>query len=335
MATITLTTLPSPHGDDRPATSAGPARARAPDPTLRHARAAITQAPSANAQSGVPFPEQPAIQLLDANGNPVDQSNLNVTATISAGGGAISGATTVQTDANGLATFTDLAISGANGARTLRFSTSGATPITAPVTIAAGTAAQIVPASATSQSGTAGTTVASVPQVQVRDASNNPVANHPVTFAITSGGGVTAPISGSTVNTDMRATRRSRPGRSARRPVTNAGPRPRPVLPAAPLPHRQRNARLVTAGLSSVARTGADNILADGVASSHDHRDAAPIITGTRFRGTDLSLDDAGSTSAITPVSANVERLGQAPFSVHHGRLDVTYTATATIRARS
>jgi adhesin/invasin len=162
----------------------------------------LTQMPSPTAQSGVAFAQQPVLQLRDAQGNAVAQANVSVNATITAGGGTLGGVTLVQTDANGVATFTDLSLAGNSGGRTLTFSASGVSSATAGVTIGAGTASHIALQAGAGQSATAGTAVAVAPSVIVRDASNNPVAGVNVTFAVTSGGGSTVPVSGNTVATD-------------------------------------------------------------------------------------------------------------------------------------
>jgi hypothetical protein len=290
----------------------------------------LTQAPSATAQSGIAFLVQPSVQLHDASGNPVSQSNVNITATIIAGGGVLTGATTVQTDGTGLAAFADLAIIGANGARTLQFSTSGASTTTASVTIAAGTATQIVPASSTSQSATVGNPVTSVPAVQVRDASNNPVANHPVTFDITSGSGTTTPISGTTINTDPSGIASLTSWTLGTTAGANAVTATAAGLAGSPVSFIATGTPdVVSAALTSVTRTGADNVLANGVASS------TVSVTlrdqhGNPVPGKTVSLDDAGSTSLITPVSATSNASGQATFTVTNTTAEtVTYTATA------
>lgn len=162
----------------------------------------LTQAPSATAQSGVAFAQQPVLQLRDAQGNAVAQPNVSVNATITAGGGTLGGVTLVQTDANGLATFTDLSLSGNSGGRTLTFSASGVSSATAGVTIGSGAASTIALQTGSGQTATAGTAVATAPSVIVRDASNNPVAGVNVTFTVATGGGTTSPPSGGTVATD-------------------------------------------------------------------------------------------------------------------------------------
>ena len=108
------------------------------------ARLAITQQPSATAQNAVAFAQQPTVQLQDAAGNPVAQSGTVVTAAIQVGGGTLGGTVTATTNAGGLATFTNLAITGTVGARTLQFTSGVLTPVTSGnVTITAGVATQI------------------------------------------------------------------------------------------------------------------------------------------------------------------------------------------------
>jgi hypothetical protein len=84
----------------------------------------ITVQPSASAEIGLPFGRQPRVQLLDNLDNPVAQSGRAVTAAIATGpaGATLSGQRTRETDATGLAVFSDLAIAGPAGTYTLRFS---------------------------------------------------------------------------------------------------------------------------------------------------------------------------------------------------------------------
>jgi hypothetical protein len=82
----------------------------------------IARQPAAGAQSGITLAEQAAVRALDASNNAV--SGVQVTAAIAGGGGTLSGTTTVTTDASGMATFSNLAINGTDGVRTLRFTSS-------------------------------------------------------------------------------------------------------------------------------------------------------------------------------------------------------------------
>src|SRR5205807_487352 len=91
---------------------------------------AVTTQPSTRAQSGAAFAQQPVVQLRDASGNPVSQTGVTVTAAIATGGGTLGGTLTATTNASGVASFTDLSITGTAGDRTLSFSASGLTSVT-------------------------------------------------------------------------------------------------------------------------------------------------------------------------------------------------------------
>jgi hypothetical protein len=83
----------------------------------------VTQ-PSSVAQAGVPFDQQPVVQLVDAGGNPVATSGIQVTAAVASGPGKLSGSSPA-TDANGRATFTDLEVGEATGSHSLIFAAGG------------------------------------------------------------------------------------------------------------------------------------------------------------------------------------------------------------------
>ncbi|MEW5928542.1 MAG: invasin domain 3-containing protein [Gemmatimonadota bacterium] len=161
---------------------------------------ALAAQPSPTARSGIALAAQPVAQLRDAFGNAVAQAGVAVTAAIASGGGTLGGTATVSTDAAGVATFTDLAISGTVGQRTLAFSADGLTGVTSDATdVAAGTPAGIAVAAGDGQTATAGSAVAVAPSVRVTDASGNPVSGVGVAFAVASGGGS---VAGATVSTD-------------------------------------------------------------------------------------------------------------------------------------
>ncbi len=156
------------------------------------AQLAITTQPSAAAQSGVAFVQQPVVQLQDASGNAVSQSGVVVTAAIATGGGALGGTLTATTSAGGAATFTNLAIAGAVGARTLTFTASGLTSATSgTVTLSAGAASQLAITTQPSAAAQSGVALAQQPVVQLQDASGNSVSQSGVvvTAAIATGGG--------------------------------------------------------------------------------------------------------------------------------------------------
>src|SRR5438046_7118213 len=109
-------------------------------------RLALTTRPSSTAQSGQPLAHQPVVQLQDANGNPVSQSNVVVTATPSPAGATASN-NTATTGTTGAATFSGLTLRGAVGSYTLSFGGgTGLTPATSgAIALGAGAAASIAP----------------------------------------------------------------------------------------------------------------------------------------------------------------------------------------------
>jgi len=78
--------------------------------------------------SGSALSKQPVIELRDAAGN-LTTSTASVTAAVATGGGTVGGTSTVSAVA-GVATFTNLSVSGSAGARTLTFSATGASSVT-------------------------------------------------------------------------------------------------------------------------------------------------------------------------------------------------------------
>jgi hypothetical protein len=85
----------------------------------------IATQPASSATAGAALNPQPVIQLEDGNGGPLTTPGVQVSATIATGGGTLTGTTTVATDAQGRAAFTDLVINGAAGMYTLVFTASG------------------------------------------------------------------------------------------------------------------------------------------------------------------------------------------------------------------
>lgn len=143
------------------------------------AQLTFATSPSNAAQNGVPLATQPVVQIADAGGNAVAQAQVPVTVTISAGGGAIVGTTTVNTNANGVATFTGLSLTGVVGARTLSFGAtlSGvAVSLPSTLTLAAGVASQLAVSTAPSNTAQSGVVLAQQPAIQIRDVGGNAIA---------------------------------------------------------------------------------------------------------------------------------------------------------------
>jgi hypothetical protein len=91
-------------------------------------KAMITTQPS-GAVNGSAFTTQPIIRITDASGNTVTSSSIDVVASIASGSGTLSGATTVAA-VNGVASFTDLLLSGTAGNFTLTFTPTSLTAAT-------------------------------------------------------------------------------------------------------------------------------------------------------------------------------------------------------------
>ncbi len=156
----------------------------------RGSKLALTTQPSASAQNGQVFVQQPVVQLQDASNNPVLQAGVPVAVSLASGGGSLGGTTPVSTNASGQAVFTNLSITGLAGARTLTFATSGYSSVTSSsISITAGTPTTIALSAGSGQTATAGSPVTIAPAVLVTDGSGNPVNGVSVTFAVATGAG--------------------------------------------------------------------------------------------------------------------------------------------------
>jgi hypothetical protein len=69
------------------------------------------------------------IQIRDAEGNDVERSDVPITAAVASGDGALGGGTTILTDSQGRAEFSDLRILGGTGAHVLIFAAAGHTSV--------------------------------------------------------------------------------------------------------------------------------------------------------------------------------------------------------------
>jgi VCBS repeat-containing protein len=86
--------------------------------------------PSSSAVAGAVFGRQPVIQLRNAEGNDLTQSGVPVTAAVISGTGTLAGTTTLVTNSQGRAEFSDLRIDGGSGAHVLIFAAAGYTSVT-------------------------------------------------------------------------------------------------------------------------------------------------------------------------------------------------------------
>lgn len=143
---------------------------------------------------GLPLPIDPTVRVLDANDNPVG-AGTRVTFAVTTGGGAINGASMVQTNAAGLAMLEVWVLGGTPGANAVTASSNGlaGSPVTFNATAIQSLATMQVNAG-NGQVATAGSAVVTPPSVFVRDGFGNPMPNIAVTFSVTGGGGAVAPV---------------------------------------------------------------------------------------------------------------------------------------------
>ena len=160
-----------------------------------------TQA-SPSAQAGAAFAAEPVLQIADVSGNPVARAGVTVLAVIASGGGTLSGVTSVKTNERGVASFTNLAITGTVGVRTLRFQSGSLSSIvSAAINITIGSRSQLTFTTAPASSAKSGASLATQPVIQLRDAGGNAVLTQGVVVSatITTGSGALTHASATSV----------------------------------------------------------------------------------------------------------------------------------------
>jgi hypothetical protein len=96
----------------------------------------LSTQPASSAVVAAPFDPQPVIQLRSATGVPLLLGGVVVTAQLASGAGLLAGTQAVTTDADGRASFADLAAVGLPGTYTLRFTAPGYTEVVSdPITV--------------------------------------------------------------------------------------------------------------------------------------------------------------------------------------------------------
>jgi hypothetical protein len=138
-------------------------------------QAAISTEPS-GAVNGVALATQPVIRVTDAFGNTVTTSTVNVVASIASGTGTLSGTTTVAA-VNGVATFTNLVLSGTPGSFTLTFTPTSLTAATSSsFALSVGPASKVMVTTQPSGAFT-GTVFSAQPVVKITDAGGNTITS--------------------------------------------------------------------------------------------------------------------------------------------------------------
>jgi Big-like domain-containing protein len=90
----------------------------------------LRRQPSRTADSGAPLRHQPELQLLKADGKPLERSGVTVTASLVPGSGSLTGTVALATDDRGRVKFRDLGIDAPPGVYAIHFSADGFTPVT-------------------------------------------------------------------------------------------------------------------------------------------------------------------------------------------------------------
>ena len=90
----------------------------------------LRRQPSPKADSGKPFGHQPELQLLKADGKPLERSGVTVTASLVPGSGSLAGTVALATDDRGRVKFQDLGIDGPPGIYAIHFSADGFAAVT-------------------------------------------------------------------------------------------------------------------------------------------------------------------------------------------------------------
>jgi adhesin/invasin len=139
-----------------------------------------------SASVGALVSSPPSVVVRDNSGNGVP--NVNVTFTVTSGGGQVQGATQA-TNAQGVATVTSWRLGNTTGPNTMTATVTGLAPVTFTATATAGAPAQLQKTAGDNQTAQVNKPVAIAPQVRVMDAAGNGVSGVTVDFSVASGGG--------------------------------------------------------------------------------------------------------------------------------------------------
>ena len=149
---------------------------------------AVTTQPALGEVTGVPLVTQPVVKVEDAGANVVASASGSVTATSSC---PLTG-TTTETLASGVATFTNLSMTGpTNTSCTITFADSPLTSAVSNAVLMSGPASQLVIATQPSNTATSGVALATQPVVLIEDAAGTQVKadTSTVSASVTTGSG--------------------------------------------------------------------------------------------------------------------------------------------------
>jgi hypothetical protein len=141
----------------------------------------------AGAVNGVALTTQPVVRVTDSDGNTVTTSTAVVTVSKASGSGELSG-TTTATAVAGVATFTNLVITGTAGDFTLIFTSAPLTAVTSSSFALSAGAATKVAITVASVGTTDNVAFTTQPQITIQDASGNTVSSSAEVTATISAG---------------------------------------------------------------------------------------------------------------------------------------------------
>jgi adhesin/invasin len=178
-----------------------------PVPIVAGSPAALRMAsqPSASAQNGVPIAAQPTVRVVDVGGNTVSTPTPGIAVTATVTGATLSGTTTVNSNAGGIAAFTNLALTGATGSYNIDFSAPSLNPVTTgAISLTAGPASSMSIQAGDNQTAAAGGMVPILPAVKVTDAGGAPVAGVGVLFTAVTSGSFVDDVHSTTITTNAQ-----------------------------------------------------------------------------------------------------------------------------------
>src|SRR5881396_1605795 len=290
----------------------------------------LTTPPSSSAQSGVAFLQQPVVQLQDANGNPVSESETTVTAVVASGpAGATLTNARATTVGSGAATFNGLAITGAVGDYALRFESGSLTPATSgTITLGAGTATQLTITTPPSPTAASGAAFTPQPVIQVRDAAGNPVggAGVPVTAVIASG------PAGATLSNATATTLASGAATFTGLAITGSAGSYTLRFESGPLTPATSSPITLSAGAAATLVKSSGDNLTGQVATrlQTPHVVLVSDATGNPVAGVTVTWAAASGGGSVDPTTATTDANGHAQTVRTLGLVIGTQTTTAT-----
>ncbi len=268
------------------------------------ANATVTVQPSAAAQNTIAFPIQPQVRITDPNGNPVAQ--VPVLVAIASGGGVLSGSTSLLTDANGIAAFAGLSLTGTVGLRTLIFTVGTVSATSSAIAITPGPASA-TRSSATVPSGTAGATTTVT--VRTRDISDN---------LTTLGASIAIDISGANSATPAVTDHHDGSYTAAYTPTHSGTDLVAVTLGGTPI-GSSPYAGTVQAGPVSTGHSTMQAVPAQITASTGSSAAAVTVVAQDGYdnpvSGAGVTFSAGGTNNSLTPTSATTATGGQATTS--------------------